>query len=146
MLMLMYLHDTPCFFHIGFDFRLIASNNICRFYIFLLFLEDFLVPYFIQGVKCFFLFNLILATGKHSSYSESIMLKKLMYASLPFLHVLALLQFISNNLNWEENLCLYISFFIASSFSAMYLYQKKTGKWSEMSVFIIPDLKPMCII
>ena len=95
------------------------------------FFEDFLVPYFIQGVKCFF-FNLILATGKHSSYSESIMLKKI---NCRFC-----------NLNWTENLCLYISFFIASSFSAIYLYQKKTGKWSEMSVFIIPDLKPMYII
>ena len=35
-----------------------------------------MIPFVVQGVKCFFYFNLILATGKHSAYSESITLKK----------------------------------------------------------------------
>ena len=125
------------FFHV-FDFRLIDSNNFCRFYIFLpskkfhylevfriisAFFGGFLIPCVIQRVKCFFCFNLILATGKHSSYSESIMLllKKLMYASLEFLHCLTLLQFILHNLNWSENLRFYTNSFLASFFSAICL-------------------------
>ena len=115
------------FFHV-FDFRLIDSNNFCRFYIFLPskkfhYLEICYVLCVIQGVKYFFCFNLILATGKHSAYSESIMLllKKLIYASLEFLQRLTLLQFILHNLNWSGNLCFYTNSSLASFFSAIYL-------------------------
>ena len=57
------------------------------------------MPLVIQEVECFFCFNLILATGKYLLYSESIMLKKLMFGSLAFLHCIILLQFILRNLN-----------------------------------------------
>ena len=48
----------------------------------------------IQGVKSFFCFDLILFTEKQSSYNESIIIKKLMYASLAFLECVTLLQFL----------------------------------------------------
>ena len=67
-------------------------------YNFCFLLEDLLIPLVIQEVECFFCFKLILTTEKHSSYSESIMLKKIMYDLLAFLHYLTLLQFISRNL------------------------------------------------
>ena len=93
------------------------------------FLLDFLIPPVIQGWKCFFCFNLSLATEKHSSYSESIMLKNLIYASLAFLHCLTLLQFIPCNLNlnvpidWSENMRLHIN-----SFVALHLWQYNYNK------------------
>ena len=65
-------------------------NFSCNFYFRL---EDFLIFLVVQGLKCFICFNLISATGKHSSYSESIMLRKLIYASLKFFHCVTLLQF-----------------------------------------------------
>ena len=123
-----------------FDFRLISSNRLLYvsyfswfkivlcfrnvlycffFYLFFFLLLEFLIPPVIQGLKCFFCFNLSLATEKNSSYSESIMLTNLIYASLAFLHCLTLLQFIPSNLNlnvpidWSENMRLYINSFVA---------------------------------
>ena len=89
------------------------------YFFFFFFLLEFLIPPVIQGLKCFFCFNLSLATEKNSSYSESIMLANLIYASLAFLHCLTLLQFIPSNLNlnvpidWSENMRLYINSFVA---------------------------------
>ena len=40
---------------------------------------DFFIPLVIQWVKYFFCFELVLATGKHSSYSDSIMFKNVCF-------------------------------------------------------------------
>ena len=90
-----------------------------------------MIPVVIQRANCFFCFNVILATGKHLSYS---------FTLLNF--------FISRNLkwnvsiDWSKNLRLHRSSFLACSFLAL---KKETGKRSEMTVFIILDLKPVSI-
>ena len=114
-------------------------------YKFCFLLEDFLIPLIIQGAMCFFCFNLILATGKHSSHSESIIVKKLMYALLASLHCFILLQSISHNLNlnilffWMK----YQHLFLRSIFLLRnILITKENSKMIGDVRFYYPSFKP----
>ena len=66
-------------------------------YRFCFLLEDFLMPFVIQGLNCLCGFNLTLIFGKHSLYKERKMSRSLLYASLIFCKILILFQSILHN-------------------------------------------------
>ena len=49
-------------------------------------------------------------------------------------------------IDWSERFVLKYKFLLSTFLSGNILIIKKIGIWSEMSVFIIPDLKPVCIL
>ena len=99
----------------------------------------------IQGLKCLFCFNLILATGKHWSYSESTMLKKIyacfigVSALSCFAPVYIMQPYLNVPIDWSENLCLNINSFLAFSFLAIYKRKLKNNR--DVS-FYNPWFKP----
>ena len=77
-------------------------------YSFCFFLEDFLMPFVIQGLNCLCDFNLTLIFGKHSLYRGRKLSRNLLYASLEFCKILILFQSIlcnfcrSLSIDWSE--------------------------------------------
>ena len=77
-------------------------------YSFCFFLEDFLMPFVIQGLNCLCGFNFTLIFGKHSLYNERKISRNLLYASLTFRKILILFQSILRNfclnlpIDWSE--------------------------------------------
>ena len=106
-------------------------------YSFRFFLEDFLMPFFIQGLVCLCGFNFTLIFGKHSLHNERKISRNLLYASLTFRKILILFQSILCNfclnlpIDWSEILLLkmYCSVISASIF---FFVAKMIGKWSEI--------------
>ena len=77
-------------------------------YSFCFFLEDFLMPFVIQGLNCLCGFNFTLIFGKHSLYKERTISRNLLYASLTFCKIVVLFQSILRNfclnlsIDWSE--------------------------------------------
>ena len=118
-------------------------------YSFCFFLEDFLMPFVIQGLNCLCGFNFTLIFGKHSLYNERNISRNLLYASLTFPKILILFQWILCNfclnlpIDWSEILLLKMYCSVLSA-SILFFVAKMIGKWSEISVFTIAVLILYC--
>ena len=111
-------------------------------YSFCFFLEDFLMPFVIQGLNCLCGFNLTLIFGKHSLFKKRKNSRNLLYASLTFCKSLILLQLILLNfclnlsIDWSEilRLKMYCSEFPES---ILFFVAKMAGKWLEILAVLI---------
>ena len=82
-------------YSVSLSFVLVFKNFTYSFWFF--FLEDFLMPFVIQGLNCLCGFNFTLIFRKHSLYKERKISRNVLYASLTFRKILILFQSILRN-------------------------------------------------
>ena len=106
-------------------------------YSFWFFLEDFLMPFFIQGLNCLCGFNLTLIFEKHSLYKERKVSRNLLYASLTFCKILILFQSILRNFCFnlliDRSEILHLKMCCSELSASILLFvAKMIGKWSAI--------------
>ena len=138
--------DLNMFLYTLYSFSLCFGLFLKTFsYSFCFFLEDFLMPFVIQGLNCLCGFNFTFIFGKHSLYNE----RNILYASLTFRKILILFQSILRNvclnlpIDWSEILRLKMYCSVLSA-SILFFVAKMIGKWSKISVFTIAVLFLYC--